>query len=100
MSLKKEASQQGDSTGIELADLLEAVVGTTSVISPVVISRPFKLTFPQAAEVLERLASDGYLEVLPESGIVQTYKVTPRGYTTAETLRGKKSFLGGLLQRS
>lgn len=81
---------------LDLSELLR-IAATSGIVSPPVVVKTFNVTFPFAAEALRTLAEKQYIEMLPESGIVPTYRVTRDGYATVEAQRGKKGMLGKLI---
>src|SRR6266566_8334215 len=96
MSLNESQSSQENEQAVDLSKLLD-LAATVGTVSPPVVVKELKVTFPQAAEALQELAQRHFLEMLPESGLVPTYRVTRAGYVTLETGRMKRGKLFGSL---
>ncbi len=72
------------------------VVEQSGTISPPALARTFHFSLPDAESVLIDLARKHFVELLPESGLIPTYRITRDAYATVEANRSKKSILSGL----
>lgn len=85
-------------TGVGPIDLAQVakVAKETGSISPPRLARTMQFNLSDAEVALADLAVRGYLELLPESGLVRTYGVTRNAYETIEAGRSRRSIFSGI----
>ena len=82
---------------IDLGRVAKIAEQTGSVSSPL-LAKTIHIELPQAESALAELAELNYLELLPESGLVRTYRFTRNAYEAIEAGRSRRSILGRLFQ--
>lgn len=79
---------------IGLTQIVRVARPSGAVSSPM-LARTLNLELAKAEVVLADLADAGYLELMPESGLVKTYRITRTAYDEIETDRSRCSVLNG-----
>jgi len=82
---------------VDLAQVARAAKESGSV-SPPLLVRTMQFNLPDAEVALADLADRGFLELLPESGLVRTYSVTRDAYEKIEAGRSRRSIFRGIFQ--
>jgi len=96
----KELSNSVISTSVGPVDLgrIAKIAEATGSVSPPQLARSINVKLPEAESALAELARRNFLELLPESGLVRTYRFTRNAYETIEAHRSRRSILSGLFQ--
>jgi hypothetical protein len=95
MEPRKNSIVETSAGPVDLGQVV-TIVEESGTVSPPVLARAFKFTLPQAESALLDLAKRHYLEFLPESGLIPTYRLTRDAYATVEASRSGKSILSAL----
>ncbi len=87
-------------TGVGPIDLAQVakVAKESGSISPPLLARTMQFNLSDAEVALADLAGRGYLELLPESGLVRTYSVTRSAYEKIEAGRNRRSIFSSIFQ--
>ena len=82
---------------IDLGSVAKIAEQTGSVSSPL-LAKTIHIELPQAESALAELAERNYLELLPESGLVRTYRFTRNAYEMIEVSRSRRSIFSRWFQ--